>query len=120
MQDLILFINGNLEKSSSGFLTFSLASAIIGLIIVMIDWSIFTTKKKSYLNLTYDKNKIPALLFAWVIGAGGVGFIGLITNILNFHIMGAVGAGAGWPVLFPRILASVEANVEEQKKKEEE
>lgn len=118
--DLILFIDSNLEKSPSGYLIFSLASAIFALLFILIDWAYFEIENKSFLHLTYHKSKIPVLLIAYVIGAGGVGFIGVIINILNFHILAAVGAGGGWPFIFPRIIASLEGNPVEQRTKEEE
>ncbi len=119
--NLLLFIDGNLEKSSSGYLIFSLASAIFGLLIFLLDWCFYTLKNKSLLNLTYKNyNKIPVLLFAYVAGAGGVGFVGVIINILNFHVNGAISAGIGWPLILPRIFASLEAGVKEQQIRREE
>lgn len=111
--NLLLFIDGNLERSSNGYLIFSLASAILGCLVFLLDWSFYTLTNKSLLNLTYN-HKIPFLLLAYVIGAGGVGFIAVIMNILNFHVMGAVGAGVGWPIILPRIFSSFEAKVVEQ------
>ncbi|VVB85175.1 Uncharacterised protein [uncultured archaeon] len=119
LNNLLIFIDGNLERSSNGYLIFSLASAIFGLLVFLLDWSFYIIKNKSLLNLTYDY-KVPFLLVAYVIGAGGVGFIGVIINILNFHVMGAIGAGVGWPIILPRIFSSVEAKVDEQKINKEE
>ena len=120
--DLALFIDGDLEESLSGYLIFSIASAIFGLIIILVDWSYYTIKRKSLVDdtLKYYPNKIPYILLAYVIGAGGVGFISVILNILNFHIHGAVSAGIAWPFILSKIFAAAEGSVEEEKRMKEE
>ncbi len=120
-QDLFLFMDGNLQKSSSGYLIFSLASIIFGFVIFLVDCSFYMLKNKSLLEIDYmDIKKIPFQLIAFCIGAGGVGFIGVVFNLLNFHIVGAAAAGISWPFIFRKILGLLETNVEEQKIKEEE
>jgi len=57
---------------------------------------------------------------AYVICAGGIGFLGVILNILTFTIQGAIVAGFGWSNILPRIIASHEADEEEQKDEIEE
>lgn len=120
-QNLFLFMNGNLQKSFSGYLIFALASIIFGFVIFLVDYSFYMLKKKSLLEIDYmDIKKTPFQLIAFCIGAGGVGFIGVVINLLNFHIVGAAGAGISWPLIFRKILGSLETNGEEQKIKEEE
>lgn len=114
--DLALLINGSLEKSLSGYFTFFLASAFFGFLIFLLDWCFCVTGHKSLLNLGYKSyKKIPFLLLAYVFGAGGVGLMGVMINVLSFHINGAIGAGIGWPVILPRIFQAIEAKAPEQK-----
>lgn len=117
---LNLFIDGNLEKSLIGYLIFALVSTFLGLMIIIVDYCYYCLKRKSLLALEYkNSKKFPLMLVTYVIGAGFVGFFGVIGAILNFHVMGAMAAGVGWPTIFPRIIASVEAGVVEQKEEEE-
>ncbi len=113
--DLIRFIGGTLEKTPEGYLIFFIASAIFGLMFFIADFCLYTINEKSLLKLTYKYHKkIPVFLIAYVIGSGVVGFLGVIINAINFHIMGAVSAGVGWPFILSKIVTAAEAGEKEQ------
>ncbi len=119
--DLLLFIGGNLEKSPDGYLIFLIASAIFGCFAFIVSLCLLVIKNKS--NLSLSKKDIlmgPLLLMAYTIGAAIVGLIGLIVNILNFHAMGAVSAGFGWPYILNKIYAMIKEPEQPEQKEEEE
>jgi hypothetical protein len=119
-EDLNNFIIGTtIERTLPHFLIFVLACMIISLIVIIVDYAYDTLSGKTVLNLNYkNKDKIKGLVGAYVSGAGGVGFLGLILNFLNLNIMGAAAAGISWPLIFPRlVIAAVKkVNIEEEPK----
>ena len=100
-------------------IAFSIACIFIALILIAGDWCIYTIRqKKSFLGLEYEKlNKNQ---FAYVLGAGIVGFLGILANILNNNIQTILSVGVGWPYILIQIVKSHESEIPEQKTSEEE
>ena len=114
-QDLILLFGENLESS----ITFSFASIIIAVILIVADWCRYKIQpKKSFLGLKYEKPNMNQL--AYVLGAGIVGFLGLLMDILNYNIQTVLSVGLGWPYILIQIVKSNESEVPDQKTSEEE
>lgn len=119
-QDVEIFITGTiLEKSISSYLIFVLACMAFGLLMIFLDWAFVKMNQTSLLNLNYkNPKKIPGFVFAYVFGAGGVGFIGAIFNFLNFNINGAIAAGLGWPFILPRLFQAAGGKAKEEEPKQ--
>lgn len=120
-EDLNLLVDGSLEKSLSSCLIFGLISAFFGLLAIFADWAwTITTNNNSLLKLEYkNREKIPKLLLAFVFGAGIIGFIGALMDILNLNVQGAISSGVGWPFILPRMITSIEAGTKDQPPQEE-
>jgi len=93
---------------------FGTSSAIVGLLIVILDCAYFLVKKKSLLFLSYRGFRAIFVIVIWGFGAGLVGLIGGAINILQENLQACIVVGIGWPAIFPRIIESASSREETQ------
>jgi hypothetical protein len=108
---------GKLSGSVSGsnILALALCSAMMGLIVVVLDWVVFKVRGKSALNLTYGPHFATTfrLLLLWGIGAGLGSILGFAMEILQPTRAACIGFGIAWPVVLPRIVDQVDREIEQ-------
>ncbi|MCX9500216.1 hypothetical protein [Vibrio cholerae] len=113
---LDLALLGETSHQNYTVITFGLASALFGLLIVILDFC--TTKsldKNSYLKLSYTGLKGIGVFFMWGMGAGIAGMVGAAADIFEISRTACVFVGAGWPVVLPRLLASANQELSSEK-----
>jgi len=119
--ELILSNSGRLPDSFNGskIIVFTIGCALMGLVAVVLDLTMYSVKNRSVFNLSYGNSfgNISKLICLWGIGAGVGGFFGSGADILQFTRWACIGVGVGWPLILPRIVDSF-ANEEEQQKPE--
>lgn len=109
-ENFSFFIMENFEKS----LILGIVAAFFGLLAIILDYgNYYLFKKSSFLKLEYSRSLFWVSLF-YVICSGVIGFLGVITNILNYTIQTALLVGFGWPAILTRIFKSLEADEDEQ------
>ncbi|MDN3628610.1 hypothetical protein [Vibrio lentus] len=102
---LDLALLGDATNQSYTVITFGLASALFGLLIVILDFCTSkSTEKNSYLKLSYTGFKGIGVFLMWGIGAGIAGMVGAAADIFEISRTASVFVGAGWPVVLPRLL----------------
>jgi len=83
---------------------FTVASTMMGLVCITIDFVYYKISGKSLFNLSYiGLGTIWVFLF-WGIGAGFVSYIGAILGILATTVQTCVIVGISWPLIFPRLI----------------
>jgi|HubBroStandDraft_1064217.scaffolds.fasta_scaffold00520_11 hypothetical protein len=115
--------DGKLSVPVSGgnILALALCSAAMGLIVVLLDWIIFTVKGKSALNLSYGSRLTTTfrLLFLWGIGAGLGSILGFAFEILQPTRAAYIGFGVAWPLVLPRIVDQVDREIKQDAEPEQ-
>jgi hypothetical protein len=109
---------GNPDKVSPP--VFVVGCALMGLIVVMLDWISFSLRGHSFCDLTYGKatGKTIFLLCLWSAGAGIGGYLGSAVNIVQLTRAGCIGVGVGWPVILPRLVESFSKSKEDDQNPE--
>lgn len=96
----------SLATHESGFLVFAMACAIVGLAIVLCDWSYTnTTRNPSVLGLVYNGWRIALVFAFWVIGSGVIGYVVVATELMQLTIQSCISVGITWTVLIPKVLS---------------
>lgn len=92
----------------SAILIFSIGSALMGLVAVVLDWVLYSVKGRSVFDLSYGGGYITAirLIVLWGVGAGIGGFLGSAAGILQITRAACIGVGVGWPLVLPRLIDS--------------
>lgn len=101
--ELMLGNPGNVSIS-----VFTVGSALMGLIVVALDWIIFSVRGRSFFDLTYGKTtgNTIRLFCLWGIGAGIGGYLGSAASIVQLTRAACIGVGVGWPLILPRLIDS--------------
>lgn len=107
---LDFFFKGGVEQH----LIFGAASAVVGVLIVTLDWIYYFIKRKSFLNLTYDSRRSILVFLLWGVGAGLVGLIGGAFNVFQENLQACVSVGIGWPSITPRLIECSTMNEDTQ------
>jgi hypothetical protein len=112
VEKVIQFLMGD---STEKHMIFATSAAVVGLVIVILDCLYFVIKKKSLLLLNYKGvGRSVFVIVFWSFAAGLVGLIGGVISILQENLQACFAVGIGWPVIFPRIIASGESREETQ------
>ena len=125
------FWNGLVELliSESGTITgnkgvllgiFTSGSAIMGVIVVILDALIFYSFGKSVMNLTHKGFNILLFIIFWGLGAGLGGFLGAAAGILQINRSACLTAGIGWPLILPRLIEGATKSEDTQAETQEE
>ena len=99
---------------------FSASSAVMGVIVVVLDWLIVMSGKKSALNLAHRGPNTIWLVMLWGMGAGLGGFLGASFGILQLNRVTCITAGVAWPLILPRLVKTISIESEEEIEEEEE
>jgi hypothetical protein len=121
--DLILG-DGHLstEFKGSAILVFGVGSALFGLAAVVLDFILFSVRKRSIFELNYGERagNVVRLVCLWGLGAGVGGFLGAAAGILQLTRAACIGVGVGWPLILPRLIDSFRRQQEEEQQPAEE
>ncbi|WP_038182941.1 hypothetical protein [Vibrio rhizosphaerae] len=113
---LDLALLGEATNANYTVVTFGLAAAIFGLLIIMLDFCTSkTTNKNSLLKLSYNGFSGIGVFLLWGIGAGIAGLVGAAADIFEISRTASVFVGAGWPVVLPRLLASANQDLSRER-----
>lgn len=78
-------------------LVFLGASAILGLLIIILDMVVFNLFDKSFLGMHYtSKSKYLWIILGWTFATTLVSYLGLIMSIFNSTIQSCVVVGISW------------------------
>ncbi len=109
--------DGRLADTLTGanILALAICSAGMGLIVVSLDWTIYTVKRRSVLNLSYGAGFTTGirLLLLWGVGAGLGGLLGFGSEMLQPTRAACIGFGVAWPLVLPRIIDQVGREIQE-------
>lgn len=92
-----------LDGTAFPTLIFAVAAALVGVLVVLVDFLMSLIPLPSFLKLVHSFRRLPLFLLAWGVGAGAAAFLGAMMDILEATRQSAVVAGVGWPVLMTRI-----------------
>ena len=120
MEDFLKEIIGFLFSDSGeipegqyySLLIFSVSAALIGVIIVVLDFLASFANIKSFLKLNHKPTKLLFFVILWGLGAGVAGFIGVGLDILQMNRHTAIIVGIAWPLLMTRYVKSAFAEAE--------
>lgn len=85
-------------------LVFLGTSAIVGFLMILLDFTAYYLKGKSILGMHYNKHsKYLLILLAWTFASSVVSYLGIIMNIFNSTIQSCVIVGATWIYLAAKI-----------------
>ena len=110
---LVDFMFSDAGRMADGYagpklLVFAAASAVMGLLSVFLDRTIYSVQGRSVFNLSYGSGFSTSfrLILLWGIGAGIGGFLGAAFNLLQVTRAACIGVGVGWPLVLPRLVES--------------
>lgn len=92
-----------LEATAFPTLIFAVAAALLGVLVVLVDYLMSLIPYPSFLKLVHSLGRLPLFLLIWGVGAGAAAFLGAMIDILEATRQSAVMTGVGWPVLMTRI-----------------
>lgn len=113
----LLFGAGQISGySGPALLLFALACTCMAAIAVLLDRVIYEVRGKSVLDLAYGPQIMSTvrLLLLWSVGAGLGGFLGAAFAVFQMTRSGAITVGVGWPLILPRLVASLAKDEDEQ------
>lgn len=85
-------------------LVFLGASAIVGLLTILLDFIGYYLMQRSVLGMHYNKHsRYWLILLAWTFASSAVSYLGIIMNIFNSTIQSCVIVGATWIYLAAKI-----------------
>ncbi len=111
-----------LDATSFPTLIFAVATALLGVLVVLVDYLMSLIPYPSFLKLVHSLGRLPLFLLIWGVGAGAAAFLGAMMDILESTRQSAVVAGVGWPVIMARIAVASrgEQQLEQNATEEEE
>ncbi|EMW0956467.1 TPA: hypothetical protein R6W42_001708 [Citrobacter freundii] len=118
IESVLLFAFGKSESIEGEFaiLIFSLAASLYGLLIVLLDFlTSKTTKKASFLKLSYSGFGAILVILMWGAGAGIGALIGAGIGIFEIKKISCIFVGAIWPTVIPRLLSSSNNELSKEK-----
>lgn len=118
IESVLLFAFGKSESIEGDFaiVTFSLAASLYGLLIVLLDFlTSKTTKKASFLKLSYSGFGAILVILMWGAGAGIGALIGAGIGIFEIKKISCIFVGAIWPTVIPRLLSSSNNELSKEK-----
>ena len=92
-----------LDATAFPTLIFAVAAALLGVLVVLVDYLMSLIPYPSFLKLVHSLGRLPLFLLIWGVGAGAAAFLGAMMDILEATRQSAVVTGVGWPVLMTRI-----------------
>lgn len=111
---LFLFGEATTDHLQLPYLVFLIATSLVGLLCVLLDFAYYKTTQKSLFNLSYIGFLATVWVFLfWGVGSGIVGFIALRLGLVAFTIQSSIVIGLGWPLLFPKIYEYAKTKVDE-------
>lgn len=108
------------EGTDSPVLVFAITSGIIGVLVIILDFSMSLIARDSFLNLTHRWSTLPRFILVWGFGAFLVSLLGVAFSVLQVTLQAAVIAGVAWPVLMTRIVSSAGGKAEPEESSEPE
>lgn len=94
-------------SESTILLVFAAASAVMGTVVVLLDWIILTVHGRSLLNLGYaGVFRSLGMVALWGAGAGLGALLGGWADIFEINRNACLVAGVAWPAVLPRVLAA--------------
>ncbi|WP_233973394.1 hypothetical protein [Pectobacterium versatile] len=118
IESVLLFAFGKSESIEGDFaiVIFSLAASLYGLLIVLLDFlTSKTTKKASFLKLSYSGFGAIVVILMWGAGAGIGALIGAGIGIFEIKKISCIFVGAIWPTVIPRLLSSSNNELSKEK-----
>lgn len=118
IESVLLFAFGKSESIEGDFaiVIFSLAASLYGLLIVLLDFlTSKTTKKASFLKLSYSGFGAILVILMWGAGAGIGALIGAGIGIFEIKKISCIFVGAIWPTVIPRLLSSSNNELSKEK-----
>jgi len=118
IESVLLFAFGKSESIEGDFaiVIFSLAASLYGLLIVLLDFlTSKTTKKTSFLKLSYSGFGAILVILMWGAGAGIGALIGAGIGIFEIKKISCIFVGAIWPTVIPRLLSSSNNELSKEK-----
>lgn len=118
IESVLLLAFGKSESIEGEFaiLIFSLAASLYGLLIVLLDFlTSKTTKKASFLKLSYSGFGAILVILMWGAGAGIGALIGAGIGIFEIKKISCIFVGAIWPTVIPRLLSSSNNELSKEK-----
>lgn len=112
LSDLMSFLfspeGANSIDTDLSLLLFSLASGIIGLAVVFLDFLVVkTVKRNSFLKLSYDGLGAVFVFLLWGLGACLGAYIGAAAGIFEITRVASVFVAVSWTTVLPRIIDSL-------------
>lgn len=99
---------------------FAASSAMMGVLVVCMDFLIVKAGHNSALNLAHRGKSTLWLILLWGCGAGLGGFIGAGFNILELNRAACITTGVSWPLILPRLVKAIGAEADEENEEVEE
>ncbi|MGR5363622.1 hypothetical protein ACPV54_22360 [Vibrio mediterranei] len=118
---LELALTGEATSDVYTVVTFGLAAALYGVLIVILDFCTSkATNRNSLLKLSYNGWGGLFMILMWGVGAGIAGLVGTAIGIFEISRTASVFVGAAWPLVLPRILAASNKGLSKEKVSTEE
>lgn len=112
----LIFSDAGIYDGSGSYplAVFSSASALMGAVVVTLDWlGVLIVGRPSALKLIYRGKNVIWLTLLWGVGAGVGGFIGASFGILQLNRAATITVGIAWPMILPRLVKSIDKRSEE-------
>ncbi len=90
-------------ENENSVVIFATGCAIIGIVAVALDLSLYVVRGQSILKLEHGKNTI-IFLFAWAIGSFIMGYIGQLAKLFQVSLFACALVGFTWPFLCTKLL----------------
>ena len=112
--DLLFSAEGRIpEGAPAPLLVFATSAAIMGLLVVLLDWLTAAAKGRSFLGVRWGGGSALRMVVLWGIGAGVGGFMAVAADILQTGRLACVTIGVAWPLVLPRLIDSTGEDEEE-------
>lgn len=121
MFQLIFSVTGEYSgENPPALAVFSASSAVVGIIVVVLDWLLVMSGKESALNLAHRGANSIWLIMLWGMGAGLGGFLGAGFGILQLNRVACITTSVAWPLILPRLVKTISIESGEDSEDEEE
>lgn len=116
---LFKFETIRIQDNEFAVLIFAVGCAIIGLLAVLADLSLFVIRGKSLLDIKHSPRTTPIFGGFWAVGALIIGYLGQVTNVFQTSLVACATVGTAWPIVFTRVLEKSRKSDEEQRPSDE-